>query len=210
MKIKKELQAVCGGFGIKAGGYQSTWEEMQTLAIVHSTGAVVRDFSAWLEEMQGDDFPQGAVSSYAHVAHGRLSGPTNSITAAAKDPEVVSLVRELTYASEGKIAFQDKQRARLAEVLKEFSAAEIKSVFSAWLAEQDLSDPKNVSYLAGKFVQIADSLCYSARRRKQEADDARVLREDMARKLQAEAEQEREVAARKKQAEEDVFDPLSE
>jgi hypothetical protein len=208
MKIKKELQAVCGGFGIKAGGYQSTWEEIQSLAIAHSTGAVVRDFTEWLEEMQGDDFPQGAVSMYTHVAHGRLSSPTNSITAAAKDPEVVSLARELTYASEGKIAFQDKQRARLAEVLREFPAAEIKSVFSAWLEEQDLNDPKNVQFLPNKFVQIVDSLCYSARRRKQEADDARVLREDMARKLQEEAERERE-AAKKKQAEEEIFDPLS-
>ncbi len=90
-------------------------------------------------------------------------------------PEANALARELTYASGGIIAFQDKQRIRLTEVLKEFSADEIKRVFAEWLEEQDLSDPKNVSFLPDKFVQTADSLCDTARRRKQEYAAARVL-----------------------------------
>jgi hypothetical protein len=208
MKIKKELQAVCGGFGIKAGGYQSTWEEIQSLAIVHSTGAVVRDFTEWLEEMQGDDFPGGAVPNYLHVAHGRLSAPTNPVSVAARDPEVVSLTRELTYASGGNVAFLDKQRARLAEVLKEFSAAEIKAAFSAWIAEQDLLDSKNVQFLAGKFVQIVDSLAYTARKKKAEAETERSAREATVLRLQKEAEEERNTARAREQ--EETFDPLSE
>jgi hypothetical protein len=103
----------------------------------------------------------------------------------------------------------DKQRIRLAEVLKEFSAAEIKSAFTAWLAEQDLSDPKNVSFLPGKFVQIVDGLCYSAKRRKQEADQALVARNAQAIRLQQEAEAERAEAERKRVAEENSFDPLA-
>ena len=209
MRIKKELQAVCGGFGVKAGGYQSTWEDLQTLAIVHSVGAVARDFTNYLEEYRGDDFPNGAVSKYLQVASDRLGSDRIGAVASAKDPEVVSLVRELTYASEGKIAFLDKQRVRLAEVLKEFPAEDVKSAFHSWLEEQDLSDPKNVSFLPQKFVQIVDSLCYSARRRKQEADDARVLREDAVVRLQREAEEERQKAEEKKHAEEAVFDPLA-
>jgi hypothetical protein len=208
MRIKKELQAVCGGFGVKAGGYQSTWEEIQALAIAHSVGAVTRDFTAYLEEFQGDDFPQGAVSKYAHVASDRLSSHTAPLAAAARDPEVVSLARELTYASKGLVAFQDKQRARLGEVLKEFSAVEIISAFAVWFGDQDTSDPKNVSFLAGKFVQIADSLCYTSRRQKQESEEARLLRDQTAARLQSEAEQERLVLAQQQKLVED-FDPLA-
>lgn len=208
MRIKKELQAVCGRFGVKAGGYQSTWEEIQALAIAHSVGAVVRDFTAYLEEYQGDDFPQGAVSKYAHVASDRLSADTAPAVASARDPEVVSLARELTYASGGEIAFQDKQRSRLAEVLKEFPAELIKETFVAWIGNQDMSDPKNVSFLAGKFVQIADSLCYTAERKRIEADQTRALREQTAARLQAEAEQERLAKAQQEKLVED-WDPLA-
>ena len=208
MKIKKELQAVCAAFGEKSGGYQSTWEDAQALAIAHSVGAVVRDFTSWMEENQGDDFSYGPVSKYLQVAHSRLAAPVASV-ASAKDPEVVSLARELSYLSGGVVAFLDKQRIRLAEVLKEFSAAEIKSAFTAWLAEQDLSDPKNVSFLPGKFVQIVDGLCYSAKRRKQESDQALIARNAQAAWLQKEAEAERAEAEQKRLAEENSFDPLA-
>jgi len=209
MKIKKELQAVCAAFGEKPGGYQSTWEDVQALAIAHSVGAVVRDFTSWMEENQGDDFSYGPVSKYLQVAHSRLSGPTTASGASAKDPEVVSLARELTYVSGGQISLVDKQRVRLAEVLKEFPAAEIISAFSVWFADQDTSDPKNLSFLAGKFVQIADSLCYTARRQKQEAEKSKVLRDQTAIRLQEQAEQERLVRAQQEKLVED-FDPLSE
>lgn len=208
MKIKKELQAVCAAFGEKSGGYQSTWEDAQVLAVAHSVGAVVRDFTTWMEENQGDDFSYGPVSKYLQVAHSRLAADTAPAVASARDPEVVSLTRELTYASGGQISFVDKQRVRLAEVLKEFSASEIASAFAGWLGDQDLSDPKNVSFLAGKFVQIADSLCYTARRRKQEAEETKILRDQTATRLQEEAEQERLAKAQQEKLLED-WDPLA-
>ena len=209
MKIKKELQAVCAGFGVKAGGYQSTWEEVQALGVVHSVGAVVRDFEEWMQEYRGDDFPQGAVSKYLHVAAARLGADSVGSTASAKSPEVVSLARELAYVSDGVLSFGDKQRIRLAEVLKEFPAPEILAAFKIWLGDQDLSDPKNVSFLPGKFVQIADGLCYSARRKKQEADAAKIVRDAAVQRLQAEAEADRARQEDEKQKESEIFDPLA-
>ena len=207
MKIKKELQSVCAAFGEKPGGYQSTWEDVQALAVVHSVGAVVRDFTLWMEENQGDDFSYGPVSKYLQVAHARLSSDATPVSTALKDPEVVSLVRELTYVSGGLVSFVDKLRVRLAEVLKEFSAAEITAAFSAWLADQDTSDPKNLSFLPGKFVQIVDGLAYSARKRKQESDQAKIARDAKAREMQETAEAERQEAAKKQQEEE--FNPFA-
>ena len=120
-------------------------------------------------------------------------------------PEVVSLVRELSYLSDGQIGFLDKQRVRLAEVLKEFEASEIISAFKTWLGDQDLTDPRNLQYAPGKFVQIVDGLCYSARKRKLESDAAQIARDAAAKRLQEEAEAERQEQAEK----EPEFDPLS-
>lgn len=209
MKAKKEIPAICEAmFGRLPERSQWAWSAIADLERVHKSSSVVLDFREWASENSGDDFPKGILTAYLRVASDRLSAATAPLAAVAKDPEVVSLARELTYASEGLVAFPDKQRARLGEVLKEFSAAEIKSAFSAWLDGQDLSDPKNVSYLAGKFVQIADSLCYTARRKKQETDEARILRDQMAARLQAEAEQERLAAAEREKLVED-FDPFA-
>jgi hypothetical protein len=209
MKIKKELQAVCAGFGVKAGGYQSTWEEIQTLATVHSVGAVVRDFEDWMQEYRGDDFPQGAVSKYLHVAAERLGADSSPAAASLKSPEVVSLVRELVYAADGQLSFIDKQKIRLAEVLKEFSQEEVVSVFKTWLKDQDLTDAKNLSFAPGKFVQVVDSFAYCARRRREEAKRTAVLREAAVAQLQAQAEEERAESEKKKMAEDSQFDPLA-
>jgi hypothetical protein len=132
---------------------------------------------------------------------------TTSVLAA--HPEVRALARDLTFTSGGQITFRDKERARLTEVLKEFSAAEIRSVFSAWVADQDLDDPKNVQYLPGKFVEIVDSLAYTARRKKQEAERERIVRAAAVKRLLEEAEDERRLAEEKKRAEAEIFDPLA-
>lgn len=209
MKIKKELQTVCAAFGEKPGGYQSTWEDIQALAVVHSVGGVVRDFTAWMEENQGDDFSYGPVSKYLQVASARMSSNTAPASVALKDPEVVSLARELSYLSSGAVSFVDKQRVRLAEVLTEFSAAEITSAFTAWFADQNTTDTKNLSYLPGKFVQIADGLAYAARKRKQESEQAKIVRDATALHLQVEAETERAARAERTAREAELFDPLA-
>ena len=210
MKIKNELQAVCAGFGIKPGGFKNTWDDVNALAKGHSVGAVVTDFTAWMEENQGDDFPRGPVSAYLYVAHDRLSADTAPATAILKDPEVVGLSRELSHVSGGVIAFVDKQRIRIGEVLKEFTAEEITAVFKTWLGDQDLNDAKNVSYLPGKFVQIMDNLCYSLRRSRLEKIKADADREAAKLRLQAEAQAELDAARKIAEDEQNSFDPLAE
>lgn len=203
MKIKNEMQAVCAGFGVKPGGFNSTWSDVKDLGVGHSVGAVVRDFTEFLEENRGDDYPNGAVPVYLRTAHARLSDTTSS-SFSAKDPEVVKLVRNLSYLSGGRVVFVDKQKIRLAEVLKEFNVNEITEAFRLWLDDQDLSDPKNVSFLAGKFSQIADQRSDTIRRMKQESEQTKLLRDSTARRLQEEAEAERA----NKPVEPD-FDPLA-
>ena len=208
MRIKKELQAVCGGFGVKAGGYQSTWEEIQALAVVHTVGGVVRDFTAYLEEYQGDDFPQGAVSKYLQVASSRLSSDSLPATRAAKDPEVVSLARAIMRASQNEITLLDKQKIRLSEALSEgFTADEILAGFKEWFSKQDVA--KDGPFLAGKFAQQAADLAYGVREARKEAEATSSAREAAVLRFQAQAEAERHVAEAKKQEESEVFDPFA-
>jgi hypothetical protein len=208
MRIKKELQAVCGGFGVKAGGYQSTWEEIQALAVVHTVGGVVRDFTAYLEEYQGDDFPQGAVSKYLQVASSRLSSDSLPATRAAKDPEVVSLARAIMRASQNEITLLDKQKIRLSEALSEgFTADEILAGFKEWFSKQDVA--KDGPFLAGKFAQQAADLAYGVREARKEAEATSSAREAAVLRFQAQAEAERQVAEAKKQEESEVFDPFA-
>ena len=209
MKIKKELQAVCAGFGVKTGGYQSTWEEIQALAVAHSVGAVVRDFTNWMNENQGDDFPYGAVSKYLQVASGRLSAETTPLAVVANDPNVVSLLRDLTYLSGDKVTFQGRHKPAIAELLKEYSKAELTSVFRTYIADKDLDDPYILKFVAQNFLEAADALAYSSRRRKQEAEQAKTERDAAVLRLQAEAEAERQEAVRRQQEEATAFDPLS-
>lgn len=209
MKLKKEIQAVCAGFGIKPGGYDDTWELMAALEKAHSRGAVVRGFTEYMEENQGDDFPKGAVAAYLQVAAARLVSGVSSVSVAAKAPEVVSLVRELTYVSDGKVKFADRQKPVLAELAAEYSQSEILGVFKTWLDDQDLSDPRTVQYAAKNFVECADALCYSARRKKSERVVMDTERELAKARLQAEADAERVAAEGLKKDEELAFDPLA-
>jgi hypothetical protein len=114
----------------------------------------------------------------------------------------------LTFLSDGQLAFDDKQRERLAEVLKEFTAAEITSAFQTWLEDQDLSDLKNVSFLPGKFVQIADSLANTKRVRLKAKAKEDAARDKRALEMQAEAAKEREESAARRKAEEEMEDPV--
>ncbi len=204
--FKAEMASVGARQGVAVKGYDNIWDDLKILAVAHGYQTVVNDFEEYLSENSGNEYPKGALQSYSWAAADRLRSDS-PLQASAKDPEVVSLARELTYASGGEIAFQDKQRIRLAEVLKEFSDEEIKSVFVTWIGNQDMSDPKNVSYLAGKFVQIADSLCYTARRQKQESEKSKVLRDQTAIRLQEQAEQERLAKAQQEKLVD--FDPLA-
>ena len=191
--------------GIKVHAYDNVWADLKILTTAYGSAAVINDFGDFLDE--GGEHPKGALSAYLHVAADRLN-TDSPVVASAKDPEVTSLSRELTYLSDGVLAFGDKQRIRLAEVLKEFSAEEIAAAFKTWLQDQDLSDPKNVSYLPGKFVQIVDGLTYSARRRKQEAEENQIKRDRRAAELQAEAEAERAENEKRRKAEEEIVDPI--
>lgn len=205
--LKASMTTIAARYRTPLGGYASTWGELKPLADAYGSGALITDFEKFVKERYGDEFRNGVAVAYLYAAPYRLAGDARADD--YDNPEVVSLARDLTYLSGGVIAFVDKQKIRLSEVLTEFTAEEVTTVFKPWLEEQDLTDSKNVSYLAGKFVQSADSLAYTLRRTRVATVKATAEREQAVRKLQEQAEAERLETKKLEESENDLFDPLA-
>jgi uncharacterized protein YdaU (DUF1376 family) len=197
--FKTEMVAKGAKYGFKVSGYQQTWEDLIILTKAHSSQAVINDFAAFLSENRGAEF-NNVLTKYLYVAADRLLGEAPAL-AEVKSPALTNLNRELTYLSGGIISFIDKQKIKLAELLRGWTEEEVLAVFKEWLAEQDLNDPKNVQYLPGKFVQIADSRCYALRRSRAEKVAEGLARERAVERLQEAANAERQEAEKKRQAE---------
>jgi hypothetical protein len=208
MKLRDELTKIAAQHGAKAGGYKTTWDEIKSLGVAHGTGSVATDFAGFMEEYHGDDFPAGAVVSYLRVAAERLTASTAPAAVASKDPRVVNLIRELIYLSGDKVTFQGRHKVMLADLLVDYSPEELIEVFKTFIQDKDLEDHYTLKYITGNYLDAADGLAYSARKRKQEAQVNQIAREAAVRRLQDQAETER--LLREVQKDQETFDPFSE
>jgi hypothetical protein len=206
--FKTEMAVVAARHRQKATAFDNVWDELMILTRAHSSQGVINDFEDFLSENEGAEFAKGALVAYQYKAADRLLGEAPAL-AEVKSPALTDLNRELTYLSGGVISFIDKQKIKLVELLREWTREEIITVFKEWLADQDLTDAKNLQYLPGKFVQTADSRCYSLRRARQEKVAEAEARQKAVERLQEAANAEREEAERKRQEEAQQFDPLA-
>lgn len=209
MKLRDELTIIAAQHKAKAGGYKTTWDEIKTLGLAHGNYAVASDFKAYMEEFQGDDFPNGAVVAYLKVAADRLASDAASTGTASQDPDVISLTRELIYLSGDKVTFQGRHKPVLAGLLKTYTQEELIAVFKTFVGDKDLDDSYVQKYVAQNFLDAADGLAYSARKRKEESDKSKIAREATVQRIQAEAEAERLAAESFRRKEEKLFDPLA-
>jgi hypothetical protein len=127
---------------------------------------------------------------------------------AAKGPEVIALIRELTNLSRDKVTFQGRQKPGLAELLTSYSAQELISAFKTFIEDKDLEDVYTLKYIAENFIDAADGLAHSARKRKQESDAIRLARDATKARLEAQADVERQEREKKRQEEELAWSPL--
>ena len=209
MKAEKQIDILTEQFfGKRAFLRGRNGEDLKRLILLHKGSSVERAYGEWCQANQDNPDIRDPLAVFLEEADDILGGET-PLRAAAKSPEVSNLVRELSYRSKGQISFMDKHKIRLSDVLSEFTAAEITAAFSAWFEEQDLSDPKNVSYLPHQFVQKADQLCYTLRKQREEQERSKIARDAAAKRLQEEAESARKQAERERAKEaENEFDPF--
>ena len=107
------------------------------------------------------------------------------------------------------MTFQGRHKVALAELLKEYPAEELIAVFQTFISDKDLEDAYTLKYITQNYLDAADGLCYSARKRKQEADQAAKDREIAVKRLQEQAELDRKEIEKARQEEESAFDPLA-
>lgn len=205
MKTERQIDLICENFfGHRANLRGKNAEELKRLVYVHKGSAVERAFGQWASENCDNPDIKDPLAVFLADADSILSSDTPS-QAAAKSPEAINLSRELSVLSGGDVAFNDKHRVRLSELLQEYSSEEILGAWKAWAPNQD-SDPK---FLAGNFVQAADNLCYAARRREKERREQDAAHEATRKRLQEEAEAERRLAEQREREQADLFDPIA-
>jgi uncharacterized protein YdaU (DUF1376 family) len=204
MKAAKQIPVLCQTIlGVKAKLYPEQTAMIQALEAEHKGSAVINAFSEWALEHRGEEL-RNPVAVFLKEADDLLGGGSPA-KAAARNPEVQNLVRELSYLSKGEIQFDDRHKSRLAQHLSDgFSVEEITSAFKEFYANLDKSDAGALKYAAKTFSETADQLAYALGKRKQEAAKLAVLVGSEKFRLEIEAADER--ARKKAEAEKEVVE----
>ncbi|SDE86175.1 helix-turn-helix domain-containing protein [Terriglobus roseus] len=83
--------------------------------------------------------------------------------------EAKAVAMELAYVSNNTVAFTDREKRRIGTLLSEgYTQDEIVSAFRIFLEGKDKDNLKDMGFAARNFVETADQLVYTARRKKQE------------------------------------------
>jgi hypothetical protein len=205
MAAKKRMQVLTTQAGARTETSQGLWSQIGILEEAFGTDELVRDFEGWLGDNSDKEYP---ISAYLRVATSRLSSQ-NSLDKASRNPEVTDLLREFSYLSDNKVSFREEHKNDLSGLLEMYSKNELIAAFKSFISDKDLGDPYGLRFIARDYLAAADGIAYATRRWKQEAEQAKTERDAAVLRLQAEAEAERQEAARRQQEEAQSFDPLS-
>lgn len=188
MKAEKVIPTSCRQIlGIKAETYPDVINQIRALAILTSNGQVVQEFEDWARENRGDEFYSKPLSAFLR-SRDSINMESKS---AAEDPQVLHLARELAYRSDNTVAFDHKAKAGLAKLLVEYTVDEVISIFRTDFFPAIQDDPKQLPFAAKNFVEKADQLLYTARRKKAEKEAADAAIEAAKVSMQSVAEEER-------------------
>lgn len=209
MKAKKAIPALCQQIlHQKADMYPDTVAQIEAYAISTSNGQVIRQFEEWAVENVYEEFRGRPVAAFLRS----LDNPrVTEARQVASDPQTIALARELAYLSDGVVSFNDKEKGGLGKLLTEGNTKEeLLSVFRTFFADIQ-NDEFALKFAAKNFVEKADQLVYTARRKATErtTEQAAVARaaEEMTRRAEEERRTRLEAQEREKeQIEEELPD----
>ena len=191
MKPEIQYEIICQTFfGKKPNLRGWNGDQMKRLEVIHKSSSVLRAFGEWCKENEGNPDIHDPIKGFLQEADELLAGETPA-SVAVKDPAVVNLTREFTYLSGSKVTFQGRHKVTLAELLSTYSTDELVSVFRTFIGDKDLEDPYVLKYVAQNFLDAADGLAYTSRRKAEEVKQAQKDRDTAVARLQAEAEADR-------------------
>jgi len=200
MKAKTEMQVLTLRItGTPAENYK--WNEVTILERAFGSATVVTDYEAWLTENEFEDFRGKPVSAYLKIAPERLVRENLS---EVDNSAVVALSRDIAYVTDNVINCKEKEKAGLSSLLSEYSHEEIVAAARRFDQELNKDNAKNVDFATKNFIEGADNMLSTARRKKQEKDLEASAVAQAAARMQEEAEAERK-ARREAQAKEEAL-----
>lgn len=209
VKARKQIEMICKRtLGVTAEQFPTVWSEVRDWELAESSGWLVREFEQWAAENVGDEFRGKPVSVFLRS----LTNPERALQkTAAADSTVVDLVRELVYLTDGAVAFDNKQKAGIAQLIQDGNTpAEITAAFKEYKAKLNFEDQFQMKFAAKTFVETADQLVYTARRKKAEKETEACAVDAARERMEREAAEERERrAAVRKLDEESVEETLT-
>jgi hypothetical protein len=172
MKIKNSLTDLSRAIlGVRIGPQDANWTEIKALVRVYGESAVEDKFEQWAKsQTQAPNYP---LSGFVRVADALLTGKFASFT----PPEYVSvLVNDLVAISDGRVIFNNNQRAAISCLMTVNSPADIKSAFQEFWGNID-GDEFLIKQAAKTFTEAAEQLLYvRAKRQENERKTAELLR----------------------------------
>lgn len=122
----------------------------------------------------------------------------------------MALTARLTRISDNVVTFNKRTRGELERLRGDYSDTEIERVFSDWVAEQDLTVPRNRQWAAQDFVEAAPDLLSSRRVEKESRAEEQRTHDALKLRLQEQAEADRRAADEREKEDALLFDPLAE
>lgn len=170
--------------GIRITSEDRNWDEVRSLARVYSQDRVQDAFSEWAES-KGTDTVIFPLSDFCKVADGLLRG----IRTVKANPLTKELINDLVYLSDDTVTFDAKQATAIGKLLDDYSLSEVKEAFKKFFS--NIQDDAFLLRRAGKtFVETAEQLLYTQRRRKAEAEASEALQKHLLEQEQALAAKE--------------------
>jgi hypothetical protein len=187
-RIKKLSLTV---LGCEAEPWDNIWERIRDLADAFGDHSVETVFEEWAATRQGEMIRK-PVEEFLKVAPGLLQG----ITSLKPNQEIIDLVNELVYYTQGAVVFDKEQQIALGRLLTKYSSQEVQKAFHEFysFASEDAFQTKHA---ARKFIETAEQLIYFKRKITSEMQEvAQILtdraeqgRRDVARNLPPEEEE---------------------
>lgn len=180
--------------GCEAEPWPDVWGRIDDLSDAYGQTKVVEAFETWAKSRENEIITR-PVGEFLRVAIAVLKGAR-----LLSHPDLMPLLKDLTYAGDDNIAFTKEQQAVIGQLLNEYKPEEILSAFKAFYERID-GDDFAVRTAGKTFTESVELLLSTQRRRREEARKQAETIKRLTEQEQQKAENERLERQRAEEAE---------
>lgn len=142
--------------GVRISASDQGWDEIKSLARVYGPVRVESAFEQWAES--ADDRPNYPLTAFVRVADSILAGDRQEVKIKK------ALILELSYLSDNRVTFNNKQSLEIARLAEQYNDEEIKSAFREFF---EGLDEFSIKFAAKDFAEKAEQFIYTQQKRKE-------------------------------------------